>query len=325
MMQDDPARARSRTTAEIRQRGAIFNVNEGIEVEDGEGCVTRLVGWPANGTRMVSFHVLTHRPGGSYALHAHPISEESLICLSGRGEVNLGRGWIPVEAGNFVYVPAGVEHATRAARDASQDFVVLAYHCPPALEYYQSIGFFRDGAFSQEAIDEALLRVRTGDLPDQDFPMRPNDLGGEERAEVKGRERVQREGGIFNLFRGARFTENGGLMRFVMWPGSGTRLVGQHVAFHEPGVAFLPHVHPISEDAILVAQGEGRGYLESRWVPVRPGDIIYAPAGVRHGTGAHAGAPRLFVCTGCASPPQFDLYERAGYLKEGRFTDFAWM
>ncbi len=320
---NDPARAQNRTVDEIRARGAIFNINHGIEVEDGDGCTTRLIGFPGNGTRMVSFHLLTHSPGGSYAMHRHLISEESLICVRGRGEVNLGRGFVPVSAGNFVYVPAGVEHATRCPKDADGDFVVLSYHCPPALEYYQTLGLFKNGAFDRAAIDEAMLAARPGNIPSECL-MQENELGGAERGEQKGPERVSREGGVFNMYRGAHYTQNGGLMRFVLWPGGGTRLVAQHIAFHEPGVAFRPHVHPVSEDCVFVAAGRGACYLESRWVDTQAGDILYAPALVRHGTAAWPDATETFICTGCASPPQFDLYEHAGYLKDGRFTEFAW-
>ena len=38
---------------------------------------------------------------------------------------------------------------------------------------------------------------------------------------------------------------------------------------------------PISEDAILIWDGEGMGYLESRWIEVSEGDIVYAPATVQ--------------------------------------------
>ena len=147
-------------------------------------------------------------------------------------------------------------------------------------------------------------------------------MGGAERAEVKGYAEVARSGGVFNMYRGAPFRGYGGLMKFIIWPGVGAKNCGLHHAHHEPGVAFKPHVHPISEDAILIWDGEGMGYLESRWIEVSEGDIIYAPATVRHGTGCRKDQPKMMHAAGCASPPQFDLYEQAGYLKDGKFTDF---
>ena len=320
LYKDDPARFVNRTRQEVTTRGAVFNINEGIEVADGSKCVTRLIGWPGVGTRMVSFHLLTHHKGGFYAMHQHPASEESMICIGGKGEINLGRGWVKVAAGNEIIVPRGCEHATRNDPDTAEDFLILSYNCPPPVEYYQKIGFFINGNFDWGAIDVAMLQTNTGNLP-KECVMKLNELGENERGDLKGAAEVGRSGGVFNAFRGAPFTANGGYMQFILWPGVGA-MVGQHTAYHEPGRAFIPHVHPISEDAIFVFDGQGTGYLESRWIEVSEGDIIYAPSGVRHGTGCRSSETKAMLCTGCAFPPQFDLYERAGYLKEGKFVDF---
>lgn len=319
---NDPTRAHNRTFDEIRTRGAIFNINEGIEVENGQECVTRLVGWPGNGPRMVSFHVLTHKAGGGFQLHSHPISEESLICIRGRGEINLGKGWVEVAAGNAIYVPAGCTHATRNIQGATEDFIILSYNCPPPMEFYQTIGFMKQGNIDIDAIDLALLTMKKGNIP-AECVMSLNDLGDFEKGEIKGREEVAKSGGVFNLHRGAIYTGKGSLMRFILWPGIGTKMIGQHIAFHDPGTAFAPHVHPISEDAILAIDGPGQFYLESRWIEANLGDILYAPAGIRHGTGCREGN-QLFLSSGCASPSQFDLYEHAGYLKDGAFIDFEY-
>ncbi|MCL5935484.1 MAG: cupin domain-containing protein, partial [Firmicutes bacterium] len=307
MSRNDPARAHNRTIEEISRRGAIFNINEGIEIQDSQNCATRLVGWPGNGTRMVSFHLLTHHYAGGYQLHKHPISEESIICISGRGEVNLGRGWVEIEAGNAIFVPPGCMHATRNAPGVADDFIVLSYNCPPPMEYYQAIGLFKNGAFDLGSIDQWLLNSKRGSIPG-DCVMRLNDLGGEEKGELKGAEEVSRSGGVFNLFRGARFTGYGCLMRFILWPGCGTKMVGQHTAFHEPGTSFSPHIHPISEDAILCTNGKGQWHLNGRWIDVEEGDIVYGPDNIKHGTGCPDGYDETFYTTGCASPPQPDLY-----------------
>jgi quercetin dioxygenase-like cupin family protein len=322
MVADDPARAHNRTIEEIRTRGAIFNINEGIEVADGQKCRTRLVGWPGNGTRMVSFHLLTHEPAGGYEMHRHPISEESLVCIRGRGEINFGNGWVEVGPGNALFVPSGLTHATRCLAGSKEEFIVLSYNCPPPMEYYQTIGFFRNGNFDMGTIDTAALLSRRGNVP-AECVMSLNDLGGHERGEIKGREAVAKTGGVFNLYRGATYTGNGSLMRFILWPGTGTKMVGQHIAFHDPGSSFRPHYHPISEDAIIAVDGQGQGYLESRWIDVEIGDIIYGPCGVKHGTACRSGS-KPFLSTGCACPPQFDLYEHAGYLKDGVFVDFEY-
>ena len=81
LLRDDPARAYNRTRDEVRTRGAIFNINEGLDIENGKGCITRLIGWPAVGTRMVSFHLLIHKPGGKFDTQIRVISEVSMTCI----------------------------------------------------------------------------------------------------------------------------------------------------------------------------------------------------------------------------------------------------
>ena len=107
MNEFDPARAYNRTRDEIRTRGAIFNINEGIDIDNGNKCATRLIGWPGVGTRMVAFHLLIHKPGGSFEMHSHPISEESVTCIRGEGAGNFGSGWVKIEAGNVLFAPIG--------------------------------------------------------------------------------------------------------------------------------------------------------------------------------------------------------------------------
>ncbi|MCX8023546.1 MAG: cupin domain-containing protein [Syntrophorhabdaceae bacterium] len=318
--EQDPARASNRTREEIRTRGAIFNINEGIDIESGKNCITRLIGWPGVGTRMVAFHLLIHKPGGGFDMHSHPISEESVTCIKGRGEVNFGSGWVKVEAGNVLFFPIGCVHATRNDPSSDEDFIALSYVCPSPLEYYQEIGLMSGGEFNITEIDKLILNSTRDNIP-RECVMKANELGGHERAEVKGYENVAKTGGVFNIYRGAPFTAYGGYMKFIVWPGVGAKNCGLHNAHHEPGLAFKPHVHPISEDAILFWKGEGMAYLESRWIECWEGDILYAPALVRHGTGCRKDQGPM-DSSGCATPPQFDLYERAGYLKQGRFVDF---
>jgi quercetin dioxygenase-like cupin family protein len=136
---------------------------------------------------------------------------------------------------------------------------------------------------------------------------------------MKSPEQVAREGAIFNLNDGAVFYENGAFMRFIIWPGSGCRMLGGHLAMHFPGKVFDPHIHPISEDCICVVKGLGQGFLIDKWVDVGPGDLIYAPAGLLHGTANRPGHDADFLCHGYAGPPQFDLYQWAGYFKNGKF------
>jgi len=61
-MVDEKWSARFRTHDEIRSRGAIGNLNDGIEINT-QGVRTRLIAWPGNGFQTESVHVLTLAPG----------------------------------------------------------------------------------------------------------------------------------------------------------------------------------------------------------------------------------------------------------------------
>ncbi|MBI3079512.1 MAG: cupin domain-containing protein [Deltaproteobacteria bacterium] len=136
----------------------------------------------------------------------------------------------------------------------------------------------------------------------------------------KAPEEVSREGAILNIFQGAEFKAYGGHMRFVCWPGMGAREVGTHCVILQPGEAFAPHVHAISCDVVLVFRGQGQFFLGDRWYDVQEGDLLYAPPGVMHGTRNPATNSEPMICVGTGVPPQLELYEKGGYLQNGRFT-----
>ena len=319
---DDPLRSYNCNREEISRRGAVFNINEGIDYPIGENCILRLIGWPGIGTRMVSFHLLIHRPGGTIHENSFLIGEECLVCLRGFGEVDIGKGWERVAPGNVVFVPPGVKHATRCAPDTSEDFIALSYICPSPLELYHRLGLMKNGVLDIDALNMAYLEMVSDNIP-TDFPIKDNILdGGIYCAEKLGYNKVGNEGGIFHLLRGAPFRKFGALIRFCVWPGVGAKNCGLHVGQVERGKPFRPHIHPISEDAFLIVNGNTMAFLNDRWFPSQPGDIIYAPPNIYHGSGFPQSDDGKLIATGCACPPQLDLYELAGYIEGGAFTEF---
>lgn len=247
-----------------------------------------------------------------------------MMVVKGVGQAFIGGRWITILPGDVFYAPPKLLHATRNLPGSDVDFIVMACSAPPQIEFYQRIGFFKNGLFDFEAIDKALARSVRGNISIVDETTL-NDTGEDQRAEIKGAAEVSRSGGIFNVYRGAPFYANGASMRFAVWPGAGSRMITCHAAIHGPGEVFRPHIHPISEDAIVCNRGVGQGHLNGRWIHMDAGDILYAPAGITHGTGCPADYPAAMHTNGCACPPQMDLYERGGYLVDGRFVDsFEW-
>lgn len=103
-------------------------------------------------------------------------------------------------------------------------------------------------------------------------------------------------------------------MNFLFWPGTGSAQLCLHCGFMQPGEYFNVHVHPDSEEAFFAFEGTGQLHLAGEWYDVVPGDVLFAPPGVPHGTrhpSEDASAPRFATCGG---PTPFDpvLYERAG-------------
>ena len=64
------------------------------------------------GARLTFGEVLV-MPGKGHSRHNHPEAEEVLYILSGEGEQMVGDGEpFPIRAGDVLYIPAGVYHAT---------------------------------------------------------------------------------------------------------------------------------------------------------------------------------------------------------------------
>lgn len=112
------------------------------------------------------------------------------------------------------------------------------------------------------------------------------------------------------------FTPPGGLdVKFFLSPKIGSRNVGITSGIHGPGEGFEPHVHPLSEELLIVLEGSGEVFLDDKWIPVSKGDIVYAPEGVPHGTRNNSKTNEDLIMIGIGIPPQLDLYLRSGYYK----------
>ncbi|WP_331721285.1 cupin domain-containing protein [Streptomyces sp. NBC_00212] len=117
---------------------------------------------------------------------------------------------------------------------------------------------------------------------------------------------------------GQATAERAATMNFLFWPGTGSPQLCLHCGFMEPGEYFNVHVHPNSEEAFMVFEGTGQLHLDGEWIDARPGDVLFAPPGVPHGTrhpSQDLTAPRFATCGG---PTPFDpvLYQRAGVSTE---------
>jgi quercetin dioxygenase-like cupin family protein len=86
----------------------IFDI-EGTEFPAGR-CTRVMLGenGAVNGDHFCQGYVVIY-PGGSVPAHEHP-TVESYTILSGSGEMTVDGETLPVKAGDFVYIPVGLDH-----------------------------------------------------------------------------------------------------------------------------------------------------------------------------------------------------------------------
>lgn len=316
----DPVRATGRTPEEVAAEGAIFDINGGA-VFTANGALMRFIVWPGAGCRMLGGHLALHPPGIAFRPHVHPISEDAILTLQGHGDAFLVDKWIEVGPGDIIYAPAGVEHGTANLGGRDSTYIAHGYAGPPQFELYEWAGYFKNGHFDREAIQTGVSAPGSRDLELTDeFELDGIPAWGAERAETRTPDQIRRNGAIFNINGGVSCREFGPLTRFVLAPFTGAQLISATVVVHEPGEAFEPHAHLVSDEATLIIKGRGQVFLGGSWSEVKPGDILYTPPGVEHGTRNSPGSSDLLVSISFACPPPFDLYSRAGILVNGRFV-----
>jgi gentisate 1,2-dioxygenase len=321
--------AKNRTHDDIRRGGAIGNLNEGIEIIL-HNIPTRLIAWPGNGFQTESIHVLTLAPGLESPMYRYQISEEALLCMQGKGEVFLHDQWVEIEAGDIAYFPENILHAVRNPAKNKEDFVLVNSITPPLVSLYEQSGFYIQelGKIDFDAAEAAKDKIIPGTLSTEN-QMHFHDSHPKLRAWNMKASEVRSKGALFNVFMGAEFTANGSPMRFVLWPGHGSRQCGFHLTRCSPGDLFAAHTHPVSDECVIIWAGSARGFLDNHWIEMYPHECLLAPCGVPHGgplnvkietEGLHETKTET-LWGGFASPPQGDLYLRANYIKNQGIED----
>jgi quercetin dioxygenase-like cupin family protein len=273
----------------IRKNGILVRTQE-IPDSLKFGLKTKQIISPLMGSALTSCQVIYQKPGEMYPVHFHPISEDVVIVYKGRGEAFLGNSWYEVEEGDIIYAPEYVKHGTRNPPLNASELICYNWQVP-YLEDTKSLEGAKDEVFIDQYGKVVTLEER-----------------GKFDVHIPG------TGFIGHMDSGALFVEYGAPMRFIIWPGMGSRKISLHRALHPPGFEFHVHAHPDSEDTILAFRGNGQGYLVDHWIDMNEGDVLHAPKGVKHGTRNNKSSGEPFVCTGAAAPPQADLYKKAGYL-----------
>ena len=78
----------------------------------------RLVVWPGVGAWDATMNYVVLEPGEENVPHSHPVSEDTIYILEGRGTVRdlTNDVEFEFEAGQAIFVPVGIQHQVRASR-----------------------------------------------------------------------------------------------------------------------------------------------------------------------------------------------------------------
>ena len=151
---------------------------------------------------------------------------------------------------------------------------------------------------------------------------------------MRKRDEVRTKGGIFNIYYGdckknlATNLEDTGLLKkgtkgnFVMTPRNGPSHIGMTSGVQKPGQGMEPHIHPVSDETLLCVKGKGQFYLHDHWIDVREGDVVFAPAGIKHGSRCLQDSDEALTVVGISCPPQLDLYQKSDYDPNGADEDY---
>jgi uncharacterized RmlC-like cupin family protein len=101
------------------------------ETYDGKQGLSYFAGVSAEcaGARSICMHLLEIPPGGRAKPHLHEAHETAIYVLSGHAEMWYGEGWgehLTCQAGDFLYIPAGVPHLPANASQTEPCTAVLA-------------------------------------------------------------------------------------------------------------------------------------------------------------------------------------------------------
>lgn len=103
----------------------------------------RFVVWPGVGADVANMNYVRMEPGERNRPHAHAVSEDTIVILSGRGTVDdLTNGTRhEFEAGDVIHVSAGIRHAVCADRGSGVESV--GGPCPPDWAMLRGLGYER--------------------------------------------------------------------------------------------------------------------------------------------------------------------------------------
>jgi uncharacterized cupin superfamily protein len=140
------------------------------------------------------------------------------------------------------------------------------------------------------------------------------------QARFKTLDQVRAGGAIGNLQDGVTIETHGLSTRLIAWPGNGFQTESVHVLTVPTGTESASYAYTMAEEAMLCLAGRGEVFLRGAWRGLQPGDVAYFPEGVAHAVRNPAANGDDLVVVTQITPPQFDLYETAGFYNRAQGT-----
>lgn len=106
---------------------------DGMRFTMGDGVNWKVI-YPEMGGEHITLNYVEHAPGVTFTPHVHEVSEDVIIVLSGRGTIVSNDEVVPFEAGDVLYVPAGVYHGTTNTGD--KPLIMFSCQAPPDAALY---------------------------------------------------------------------------------------------------------------------------------------------------------------------------------------------
>ena len=111
----------------------VLKIEDGIAFRMGKA-VSKKILFPEMGAKHLTLNYGVHEPGMEFAQHIHANSEDVIVCLKGHGMIRSGDTRLPFNAGEVIYVPAGIVHGTINTGD--EPLVMFSCQAPPDVALY---------------------------------------------------------------------------------------------------------------------------------------------------------------------------------------------
>ena len=100
----------------------------------------RLIVWPGTGSETANMNYVRMQPGEKNVPHSHPVSEDTIFILSGKGTIAdlTNDTALEFEAGQVIHVPPGVRHQVRG--DRGEEIVSVGGPSPADMALLRTAG-----------------------------------------------------------------------------------------------------------------------------------------------------------------------------------------